>query len=91
MEVNKINASAVNQAAMPSQSENRLQTKPELAQAVTAVNGSKLFGQDSELTFAMDRETRRTVVRLVDRDTRKVIRQIPPEYVLRLAADLRSQ
>jgi uncharacterized FlaG/YvyC family protein len=87
MEVNRVNSTASLAAAMPSQGETKLQ----LAQAVQAVNGAKLFGHDSELTFVLDRETRRTVVQLVDRDTRKLIRQIPAEYVLRLAQDAESK
>jgi flagellar protein FlaG len=59
-----------------------------LIQAVKAVNGAELFGSRSELRFVVDRETQRPVIRLVDRETRDVIRQIPPEYVLRLAEDL---
>jgi len=62
----------------------------ELIQAVKAVNVADLFGQDSELTFVLDRETHRPLVRLVDRNTNEVIRQIPPEYVLRIAAELRE-
>jgi len=60
----------------------------ELIQAVKALNAAELFGQNQELTFALDRETRRPVVRIVDRETKEVIRQIPPELVLRLAQDL---
>lgn len=59
-----------------------------LIQAVKAVNGAELFGSNSELRFVVDRETQRPVIRLVDRETRDIIRQIPPEYVLRLAEDL---
>jgi len=62
----------------------------ELIQAVKALNRSEMFGGDSELTFILDRETRRPVVRIVDRETREVIRQIPPEYALRLADDLKA-
>lgn len=62
----------------------------ELIQAVKAVNVAELFGQNSELTFVLDRETHRPLVRLVDRDTNEIIRQIPPEYVLRIAAELRE-
>lgn len=43
-------------------------------------------GADNEMTFALDRDTRRTVVRIVDRQTREVIRQIPSEEILRMAA-----
>lgn len=88
MEVNKVNSTASLTAIASMEGSGRPQVDPELVQAVQAVNGAKLFGYDSELTFAMDRETRRFVVRLVDRDTRKLIRQIPAEYVLRLAQDL---
>jgi uncharacterized FlaG/YvyC family protein len=90
MELNKINTNTPAAMAVAVQ-ENRFQTNPETVQAVTAVNNTKLFGQDSELTFAMDRETRRTVIRLVDRNTRKVIRQIPADYVLNLAAQAQKE
>ncbi len=64
----------------------------ELIQAVKALNAAELFGQDHELTFLVDRETQRPVIRVVDRKTRDVIRQIPPEYVLELAREfLRAQ
>jgi flagellar protein FlaG len=49
-----------------------------------------MFGTNSELTFVLDRETHRPVVRIVDRATNEPIRQIPPEYVLRIAEDLRG-
>jgi flagellar protein FlaG len=86
MEVNKVDS--VPSAAVNPAVETQVRVAPELTQAVKAVNGAKLFGQDAELSFLMDRETRRFVVRLVDKDTRKVIRQIPAESVLRQAKDL---
>jgi len=60
----------------------------ELIQAIKAINGAELFGSKSELTFALDRLTQRPVIRLIDKETKDVIRQIPPEYVLRMAEDL---
>jgi flagellar protein FlaG len=60
----------------------------ELIQAVKAVNASEMLGTRSELTFSIDRQTQRLVVRLVDKETKDVIRQYPPEYVLRLAEDI---
>lgn len=62
----------------------------ELIQAVQALNASEMFGHNEELTFAFDRESRRFVMRLVDRKTREVVRQIPPEYALRIAEELGS-
>jgi flagellar protein FlaG len=58
-----------------------------LIQAVKAVNDAELFGQDAGLTFSYDRQTRTVVVKLVNKETDEVIRQIPAEYLLRLAAD----
>jgi flagellar protein FlaG len=62
----------------------------EVIQAVKAVNGSETLGPDDELTFAVDRETRRPVIKLVNRNTKEVIRQIPAEVVLHLAQDLKN-
>jgi flagellar protein FlaG len=62
----------------------------ELIRAVKAINPAELFGANSELTFVLDRETRRPVVRIVDRNTNELIQQIPPEYVLRMAEDLKT-
>ncbi|MBI5283285.1 MAG: flagellar protein FlaG [Candidatus Solibacter usitatus] len=59
----------------------------QLIQAVQSLNESKLFGQNSELTFSIDRYTKKPVLRLVDKATQEVIRQIPPEYLLRLAEE----
>jgi len=61
----------------------------DVVQAVKALNGTEMFGEN-ELTFAKDPQSRRMVVRIVDRKTKEVISQIPPEYVLRLAEDLKQ-
>ena len=88
MEVNKANSTPV--PLVNSVVETRLNVAPELTQAVKAVNGGKLFGQDSELSFLMDRESKRFVVRLVDKNTGKVIRQIPAETILRQSEGLQN-
>jgi len=88
MEVNKVNGTPA--PPINSVAETKLHIAPELTQAVKAVNGAKLFGQDAELSFLMDRESKRFVVRLVDKKTRKVIRQIPAETVLRQAECLQK-
>lgn len=62
-------------------------TQRQLIQAVKAVNGPELFGQDSELTFVFDRKTHKALVRVVDKRTREVVMQIPPESVLRMAEE----
>jgi flagellar protein FlaG len=61
----------------------------ELVQAVKALNGTEMFGQN-ELTFQRDAQTKRMVIRVVNRQTKEVVSQVPPEYVLRLSEDLKS-
>lgn len=60
----------------------------ELAKAIRALNENAVFGPGSELRFSVDRETGRSLIRVVDRVTHEVLNQIPPEAVLRLAAEL---
>lgn len=74
-------------AASPLTPQQRTEQR-QLVQAVQAVNGAQIFGDGTELTFAFDRHTKGPVLRLVDKETKEVIRQMPPEYVLRLAEDL---
>jgi uncharacterized FlaG/YvyC family protein len=62
--------------------------RPEMIQAVHAVNESTMFGDEYELTFSTDRGSRRPLLQLVNRKTREVVRQIPAEYVLRAAREL---
>jgi flagellar protein FlaG len=60
----------------------------DLVRAVKAVNASGLMGSDQELTFSMDRESRKVVVRVIDKETHEVLLQIPNEQVLRMAQNL---
>ena len=68
------------------QAENR-----EVIQAVRAVNASVQLGDNNELTFSLDRHTRRPVIKIVNRKTNEVVAQIPNEQVLRLAEYLKSK
>ncbi|MCC6862697.1 MAG: flagellar protein FlaG [Bryobacterales bacterium] len=62
----------------------------ELIQAVRAINGSETLGDRNVLTFALDRETRRPVMRILDKETNELVSQIPPEAVLRMARHLKG-
>jgi uncharacterized FlaG/YvyC family protein len=55
---------------------------------VKAVNASGMLGRDNELTFVLDRVSRRAVTRIVNKQTGEVVDQIPAEYVLRMAEEL---
>jgi flagellar protein FlaG len=77
-------APAVNTAPIDKAAENR-----EVVQAVKALNNTEMFG-DNELDFQRDPQTHRMVVRVMNRKTKEVVSQVPPEYVLRLAEDLKQ-
>lgn len=62
-----------------------------LIQAVQSLNDSSIFGQDNEVTFAIDKEARVVVVRVVNKDTREVVEQIPEALVLQLAEELNTE
>ena len=61
----------------------------DVVQAVKALNGAEMFGEN-ELTFQKDPLTHRMVVKIINRNTQEVVMQIPPEYVLQLAEDLKQ-
>jgi uncharacterized FlaG/YvyC family protein len=63
----------------------------EVIQAVKALNGTEMFGPENELRFQQDPETRRLVVRVVNRKTHDVVSQVPAEYILRVAEDLKRR
>jgi hypothetical protein len=61
---------------------------PDQVAAVEAANQMELMGQGSELSFRFDRKTRRPVIEVLDKTTGEVIRQIPPEYLVRVMQNL---
>jgi len=67
------------------------QEQRSLIQAVKAVNAAEVFGEDRELTFAIDRQSKRVVTRIINRTTGELIDQIPPEYVLHLAEEIKGR
>jgi uncharacterized FlaG/YvyC family protein len=69
--------------------EHATQTR-DVVQAVKALNATEMFGQDSELVFQMDPQARRMVIQIVNKKTKEVLSEIPPEYVLRMSEDLKT-
>ena len=63
----------------------------EIIQAVKALNSAEMFGPQNELMFHLDRQARRMVLQVVNRQTQEIVTQVPPEYILRLAEDLRPR
>ena len=63
----------------------------QLIRAVESVNLSQLFGQSTELTYSYDSRARKTVLQIVDKETKEVVRQLPEEYLLELAQELEKE
>ncbi len=59
----------------------------ELAKAVSELN-DHVQNIQRDLQFGIDEVTGRTVIEIIDSDSKEVIRQIPPEEVLALARTL---
>jgi uncharacterized FlaG/YvyC family protein len=87
--VNRIGAAAP--ASVPTAPVEQNTQNRDVIQAVKALNGAEMFGENNQLQFQKDPQTHRMVVRIVDRKTGEVVSQIPPEYALELAADLKQQ
>jgi flagellar protein FlaG len=77
------------ESATPASGTDPAQTR-EVVQAVKALNATQMFGEENELEFQMDRQAKRMVIQIVNRETQEVVLQIPAEYVLRLSEDLKN-
>ena len=55
--------------------------------AVGQLNEAGFAGAGREVTFSVDPATKQPVVKVIDTATKEVIRQLPPEYLLQVAAD----
>jgi flagellar protein FlaG len=89
MDITSLQPAGSPPAASPRVSVQEAAQRRQVLQAAQSVNESGVLGQN-QLVFALDRETHRPVIRIVDRTTQQVITQIPPEYVLQLAQNLGS-
>lgn len=67
------------------------QEQRELIHAVKAIDAPELFGEGNQLTFVLDRDTGKTLVRVVNSQTGDVVMQLPPEYVLEMAKESKAQ
>jgi flagellar protein FlaG len=61
-----------------------------LQEAVTKLN-DYVQNIQRTLSFSVDKETGRTVVKVYDSETNELIRQIPPEETVKLAASIGQQ
>ncbi len=76
-----------------SQREQELQEQPinvsDVQEAVDEINKA-LHYMNERLEFSVHEETNRIIVRVLDRETEEVLREIPPEQILDLVAKLQE-
>ena len=48
----------------------------------------KILGPNKEFEFAIHKQTKQIMVKVVDKDTKEIIREIPPEKVLDAGAHM---
>ena len=57
---------------------------PEAIEELVKELEKKLSMLNTQLKISIDKETDTVVVKVIDKETKRVIRQIPPEYVLKI-------
>lgn len=72
----------------PQAGENKVRAK-DLSDAVSRIQ-DYVQSVQRELRFSIDKDSGRTVIKVVDSSTNKVIRQIPPKEVLAIAKHLKE-
>jgi uncharacterized FlaG/YvyC family protein len=84
MDISGVNHSMAAPVAAPVAPVENSAEHRDIVQALKAMNATEMFGQENEIMFQMDRQAKRMVVQVVNRQTREVVSQIPPEYILAL-------
>lgn len=70
----------------PSSAATREGTLPGLSKVLEGVSPRQNVG----LTYVIDQATNSVIIKVIDRDTNEVLRQIPPEEIRRLRAAMRD-
>jgi len=75
------------------ETQQQLREQHELIQAIQFLNRSNLpiLSENSKFQYQIDPATRKPVVKVIQADTKDVIYQLPPEYVIELARQERKK
>jgi uncharacterized FlaG/YvyC family protein len=65
--------------------------RQQLIKSADVINAAQIFGANNQLVFVFDRDTHQPIMRVVDSKTNEVIMQLPPDYVLNLAAEAKAE
>jgi len=75
----------VQEAAFQKNGKEKEKVSQESLEEVVKSLKEKLSMLNTQLKIEIDRETDTVVVKVIDKQSKEVIRQIPPEYVLKIA------
>jgi flagellar protein FlaG len=76
---------------VPADFQSKAEDPEALARAIGDLKEAARSSVNRELRFSIDKDSGRTVVKVVDADSGETIRQLPPEEVLRLHEQLNEQ
>jgi len=62
------------------------QVEPAVAEQIAAALAEFAKAMNVRISFLVDQATGRTVIKVIDQETKEIVRQIPPEEMLRLVA-----
>ncbi len=79
------------QAAMSASVAANTPSRRDLLDAVQAISASNVLGDNRELNFVLDRVSHTAIMQVIDRTTNEVIMQVPAEYLLQLAKELKQK
>lgn len=85
--VPSVNAMPISQPLAPSSNQSEAKDSQQLADAVKATNDF-VNSVNNSLTFSVDKDSGKTIVKVIDKSTDEVIRQIPSEEMLAIAQAL---
>ncbi|MBO4311215.1 MAG: flagellar protein FlaG [Lachnospiraceae bacterium] len=68
------------------QMQQAMATNEQLRKAVDDINKKMITNQNSELQFGIHEGTHRVTIKVIDRESKKVIRELPPEKTLDMIA-----
>jgi flagellar protein FlaG len=94
--VQEVSAVAGSEKTSSSVKQQKSQVSSEESQTSTAKNSDQIITQLNEnldvfntrVSFAIDAETNKTVVQIIDNSSDEVIKQVPPEYLLKVSQSM---
>lgn len=89
-DTNRTNASLEASASNNREAEERTATTEDIVQAAAEANARVSPISAHRISFLVDEDTGKTVVRVVDAETKEVIRQIPPDEFLHMVKALEA-